>query len=133
MSKRRAMRRSLSDQVLDRDGWRCVRCDRGQWNNVNLEIHHIVPVFEGGADDLENLHTLCWACHKEWTFFEMKAVPYKVWLTLPSIQWAWVTIAACLHQIEIPYCRPEDFDLSKMSALDLLRLLKVKGLPRAAT
>ncbi len=53
---------SIRRQVKSRDQHRCtftsregVRCTQTRW----LDIHHIQPRAEGGADTLENLTTLC--------------------------------------------------------------------------
>ena len=47
-------------QVLNRDGWRCVLCGRAG----KLECDHITPMRRGGAPwALDNLQTLCRACH----------------------------------------------------------------------
>ena len=47
-------------QVLDRDGWRCVRCGKAS----RLEAHHITPIEHGGSpSDLDNGETLCIGCH----------------------------------------------------------------------
>ena len=46
--------------ILDRDGWRCVKCRK----SGRFEIDHIIPVQFGGAWwDQENLQTLCRPCH----------------------------------------------------------------------
>ena len=43
-----------------RDGERCQRCGATE----GLEVHHITPLAEGGAEfDLSNLTTLCQECH----------------------------------------------------------------------
>jgi hypothetical protein len=54
-------------QVNFRDGRRCthanqdgVRCNQGRF----IEIHHIIPVTNGGQNTLENLTTLCTAHHQ---------------------------------------------------------------------
>lgn len=63
-------------RILYRDGFTCQDCgefhafinehgmacpaDDGQ-----LEIHHIIPVADGGGDEPSNLVTLCKRCHKE--------------------------------------------------------------------
>jgi transposase len=49
--------------ILERDGYRCKmpRCECSDaWK---LEIHHILPVEQGGGHDLENGITLCKKCH----------------------------------------------------------------------
>lgn len=46
-------------RVLDRDGWRCVRCGAA----ARLEVDHIRPRRAGGGNDEANLRTLCRSCH----------------------------------------------------------------------
>jgi hypothetical protein len=53
--------RILRLQVLDRDGWRCQQCG----SMKNLEVHHLNARSQLGHDCLENLITLCHACHSE--------------------------------------------------------------------
>ena len=48
-------------EVLDRDGWRCQTCGKPG----RLEVHHVKPLQEGGANDLGNLTALCRGCHIE--------------------------------------------------------------------
>jgi RNA-directed DNA polymerase len=53
------------DQVrliaLRRDKHTCQQC---QAVRAKLQVHHIAPKHEGGADDLDNLTTLCQRCHR---------------------------------------------------------------------
>lgn len=49
--------------VLERDGYRCRRCGRTGY----LEVDHITPVQRGGSDDLVNLQSLCRGCHRRKT------------------------------------------------------------------
>jgi len=53
--------RILRLQVLERDGWRCQQCG----SMKNLEVHHLNARSRLGHDRLENLITLCHACHSE--------------------------------------------------------------------
>lgn len=46
-------------KVLERDGFKCTKCGSAK----DLEAHHIIPRRKGGADDLDNLTTLCKKCH----------------------------------------------------------------------
>ena len=47
-------------RVLERDGWRCVRCGKAG----RLEVDHIREIAKGGKPfDPENLRTLCRGCH----------------------------------------------------------------------
>ena len=43
----------------------CLRSIDRLGDNENLEIHHVVPVKDGGADTLDNIWVLCTTCHKE--------------------------------------------------------------------
>lgn len=47
----------------------CVSCGRVSLSN---QVDHIVPLFEGGADDESNYQTLCVECHKAKTAGEAK-------------------------------------------------------------
>jgi len=49
-------------EVFKRDGFTCKYCGRKS-PDVVLEADHIVPVCEGGTDDLINLTTACWDCN----------------------------------------------------------------------
>lgn len=57
-------------QVLHRDGYRCVRCgwSKEVWTRSdprNLELHHVKPHAERGANTASNLETVCTVCHDE--------------------------------------------------------------------
>ncbi len=59
----------LLHQVRLRDQGRCTytpdngkRCNQSRW----IEIHHKIPVSEGGGNTLENLTTFC-SAHHDWT------------------------------------------------------------------
>jgi len=47
------------EEILDRDNNKCRICD----SKNNLEIHHIIPVANGGGKYNKNLCTLCSECH----------------------------------------------------------------------
>ena len=50
----------LRQRVLDRDGWRCTRCE----SPVDLEMHHLRPLADGGDPlALGNVSMLCASCH----------------------------------------------------------------------
>lgn len=64
--------RKISDQirgeVMSRDNYRCQGCgwNHDEWNPSDprhLELHHIKPHADGGANTTENLITLCVICH----------------------------------------------------------------------
>lgn len=50
---------SISKAVKRRDGYRCKKCG----SSKNLEVHHIIPISQGGKTVLINLITLCEKCH----------------------------------------------------------------------
>jgi 5-methylcytosine-specific restriction enzyme A len=62
MTRRRSLPQHLRVQVLARDRYRCLMCGRDQ-NEVALEVDHVVPVADGGTDELTNLATLCRPCN----------------------------------------------------------------------
>ena len=39
----------------------CEKCGR----TIGLEVHHKIPVIEGGSDELDNLQVLCDICHDD--------------------------------------------------------------------
>lgn len=56
--------------VLQRDNYRCQECglsnsDSKDTYGEGLSVHHIVPYEDGGTHALDNLVTLCKACHFE--------------------------------------------------------------------
>lgn len=64
--KRKSLKRIVVHAVNNRDQHQCTyisaagRCRQKRW----LDHHHIIPVADGGSDEVENLTTLCHAHHK---------------------------------------------------------------------
>ena len=50
-------------EVFKRDGFKCQYCGRSA-PEVTLEVDHIVPVAEGGKNEMLNLITSCRACNR---------------------------------------------------------------------
>jgi 5-methylcytosine-specific restriction endonuclease McrA len=51
-----------------RDGFVCTECGYpagSQRRTRELQVHHIIPISEGGTNDLNNLITLCHICHRK--------------------------------------------------------------------
>ena len=53
-------------QVLARDEYTCRMCGE-PYPEYNLEADHIIPLAEGGPDNISNMQTLCCACHNKKT------------------------------------------------------------------
>jgi 5-methylcytosine-specific restriction endonuclease McrA len=55
-------------QVYERDNYTCVKCGAkgvpGKAGVGKIQAHHIVPYRSGGEHSLDNMITLCSACHK---------------------------------------------------------------------
>jgi 5-methylcytosine-specific restriction endonuclease McrA len=47
------------NEILKRDGYRCVMCGAGRENGVELHVDHIKPKDMGGLATIENGQTLC--------------------------------------------------------------------------
>ncbi len=58
----RRVSRRLVRRVFARDGHRCRAA--GCRHTRHLEVHHVIPVSRNGATSLDNLVTLCSACHR---------------------------------------------------------------------
>ncbi len=54
--------RSRRKLVLHRDRYSCQDCGTSGLG-VSLEVHHIIPIGDGGSHDLDNLVALCGECH----------------------------------------------------------------------
>lgn len=59
--------------VLERDRFTCQTCHRV---DTTLECDHIVPVSQGGSDDMSNLEAICVPCHQKKTHEESQAGKY---------------------------------------------------------
>ncbi|MFD4723055.1 HNH endonuclease [Streptomyces sp. NPDC058423] len=53
----------LRYEILERDKKTCQDCGRIPGQGVSLQVHHILPVHQGGTNDPDNLVTLCSECH----------------------------------------------------------------------
>lgn len=50
-------------KVAENQNWKCPICGEPLFNGEEIETHHIIPVAQGGLDDMENLQHLHKACH----------------------------------------------------------------------
>lgn len=54
--------KSLRHEVFVKDNYKCVECGATK-EDTRLHVDHILPVSQGGSDELSNLQTLCEACN----------------------------------------------------------------------
>jgi DNA-binding XRE family transcriptional regulator len=47
---------------LINDAFTCQLCG-GKMPEKDIEVHHIIPIFNGGSSEQDNLVTLCYRCH----------------------------------------------------------------------
>ena len=60
MSRTKIPEKTITE-ILLKCARHCVLC--GKNCGTNIEIHHIVPIKEGGTNDFDNLIPLCFDCH----------------------------------------------------------------------
>lgn len=63
MGKRKGLSKKTRFEVFKRDKFTCQYCGKSA-PYVVLEVDHIVPVAEGGDDDMLNLVTACFDCNR---------------------------------------------------------------------
>lgn len=61
-AKRKALSKKTRFEVFKRDGFICQYCG-GTPPNVLLWVDHIIPVAEGGGNEMDNLITSCQPCN----------------------------------------------------------------------
>lgn len=61
-SKRKAISKGVRFSIFSRDQYQCRYCGR-QSDVVELVIDHVIPVAQGGTNDVENLLTACRDCN----------------------------------------------------------------------
>jgi hypothetical protein len=63
-AKRVGLSKKLRYEVFKKDNFKCVYCGaKPSDEGVILEVDHVLPVFEGGTNDIENLVTSCKKCN----------------------------------------------------------------------
>lgn len=61
-TKRRPMTKKRRAEVALKCEGKCARC--GDKLKPDFEADHIISLFLGGADEIENLEALCYDCHR---------------------------------------------------------------------
>ena len=52
----------MRHEVLKRDNYKCVECGASK-EDMPLRFIHIIPIAQGGTDEMSNLQTLCKTCN----------------------------------------------------------------------
>lgn len=55
----------LRKYVFERNNYQCQSCSKIDLTAKSLQVDHIIPLAQGGANDLSNLQTLCAKCNRE--------------------------------------------------------------------
>jgi len=61
-NKRHPIDSKLRHEVFKRDDYTCVECGKSK-TEITLHADHVLPVSQGGTDELSNLQTLCRDCN----------------------------------------------------------------------
>ncbi len=72
INKRDPIESRLRHEVFKRDNYKCLECAKSK-KETTLHCDHILPVAQGGSDELDNLQTLCQACNLAKTNRKWKA------------------------------------------------------------
>jgi 5-methylcytosine-specific restriction endonuclease McrA len=61
---------AIQQQVRRRANYLCEYCHASElWQYVRFTVDHVVPVIEGGPDNLENLALACFHCNRcKWKY-----------------------------------------------------------------
>lgn len=62
MSTRRSVPPVVRFEVFQRDGFRCIYCGASK-EETKLVVDHVIPVRDGGTNDIGNLATACQPCN----------------------------------------------------------------------
>lgn len=72
---------AIKDATLQRDGFKCRCCGFGAPGlKLIMDYHHVLPVFLGGSDTVDNGITLCLTCHNlvhQWSMGKLNLVDIK--------------------------------------------------------
>jgi 5-methylcytosine-specific restriction enzyme A len=65
----KTLRINLSSEVrkyvFERDNYHCQSCQKVDITAKNLQVDHIIPLAQGGSNDMSNFQTLCAKCNRE--------------------------------------------------------------------
>lgn len=61
--RNRIINQTLRKKAFKRDNFTCQKCKIQDKTAKILETHHIIPIYSGGTETIENVITLCSDCH----------------------------------------------------------------------
>jgi len=62
----KSKRKKLAFKAFERDSHFCQYCTRPRSEYMSaIHPHHRIFVSQGGQDDLDNIATACWFCHRD--------------------------------------------------------------------
>lgn len=85
MAKRKSMSKKLRFDVFKRDAFACQYCGAVPPQAI-LHVDHIVPVAEGGENEIDNLTTACSHCNLGKGASSLSAVPQSLSEKAASVQ-----------------------------------------------
>lgn len=78
----------LRNRILQRDGHLCIPCLFNGRPTTATQVDHVKPKSKGGADDADNLQSICADCHKAKTAQEaVEAAGGRVRPTIGADGW----------------------------------------------
>lgn len=75
--QRKSLGKKLRFEVFKRDEFTCSYCG-AKPPTVVLQVDHVVPIFEGGTDAIENLTTSCFDCNSGKSRHALSVLPQTV-------------------------------------------------------
>jgi len=91
-SARKPVSKTLRFEVFKRDSFTCQYCGRTP-PAVMLECDHIIPVFAGGGNDIDNLVAACFDCNRGKAARSLSAAPQSLSEKAKAIQEAELQLA----------------------------------------
>lgn len=74
---RTPLSKTVRFEVFKRDGFKCQYCG-AQPPDVTLEADHVIPLAEGGPNDMDNLITSCFACNRGKGARSLSSIPQSL-------------------------------------------------------